>query len=230
MSSRRTAALSLSLSLCVAALGCGDEEPTYAPTARCAALDLALVAEGTLEQREGGSGSAKLEAKTTDSEILGLQAWLRLPGYNPGDGARPLIVRLYAGGAGNLVTRIERATAAGPITLNVIDATEIPAGNVSATALDRYPCSLEEGTICVQVGEDSNNNGALDDQDVRVFNAKSGAITIQPLDFTTRRLTLTYDVELGRNVIDVRSMTSGSLAGCLNAKYEVKGESGWSLK
>jgi hypothetical protein len=229
MSSRHTAVLSLSLSL-TAALGCSDQEPTIAPTARCAELDLALVAQGTLEQLDGVLGEAKLEAKTTDSEILGLQAWLRLPGYNPGDGARTLVVRLYAGGAGNLLTRIERATASGPITLSVVDATEIPAGNVSATALDRYPCSLEEGTICVQVGEDSNNNGSLDDQDVRVFNAKGGSVTFQPLDFTTRRLTLTYDVQLGRNVIDVRSMTSGSLAGCLDAKYEVKGESGWSLR
>lgn len=229
MSSRRIAALSLSLSALVF-VGCGDEEPTIAPTARCAELDLALVAQGTLEQLDGGSGEAKLEAKTTNSEILGLQAWLRLPGYNPGDGARPLIVRLYAGGAGNLVTRIERATAAGPITLNVVDATDIPAGNVSATALDRYPCNLEDGTICVQVGEDSNNNGSLDDQDVRVFNAKGGSITIQPLDFTTRRLTLTYDVQLGRNVIDVRSMTTSALSGCLDAKYTAKGESGWSLE
>jgi hypothetical protein len=225
------------LALCIAPslliFGCGDDAPaTVAPELRCASDDLALVGQGTLEGVDGAANGVKLEVKTTDSGMEGPQAYLRLSGYKPGGDAdaRPLIVRLYAGGSGGLLTRIDRAAEGQPLDLTVVDATDIPAGNVSPTALDRYTCNLEMGSICVQVGEDSNNNGVLDDQDARVFNASAGSDKIEALDVDKRRMRLSYNVTLGRNIIDLRSMSSNTLAGCLDATYEAVGESGWSLK
>jgi hypothetical protein len=217
------------LTLAALAVSCADEEePTFSPEARCAGASLGLVGEGSLERADGAVGAVVLESKAAAGEIRTTQLLLRLGGYNSGEGARPLLVRISGGGAGDLITRIDRGDISGP--LNVLDATEIPAGNVSATALDRYPCNMESGMVCVQVGEDSNGNGLLDDQDVRVFNASGGTVTLDALDTSKKRLRLRYNVTLGRNIIDVRSMTQGTFAGCLDAGFTTLGESDWTLR
>jgi hypothetical protein len=212
--------------------GCEEEVVVIPIQDRCEQQGLALAAGGRLERADGEVGALALEvAQGAKSELSGPQLWMRLDGYRGGEGAEGrLVVRLFSSGSGDLFTRLDNAGNGQRLTLEVVDATAIPAGNVSATALDRYDCEVEKGKICLQVGVDTNGNGRIDDEDAFVFNGQGGRVIVEPADPLRRRYRLKYTAELGRNIMSLQSMSRGALDGCLNARYEPSGEGVWSLE
>lgn len=148
----------------------------------------------------------------------------------PGDDREePVLLRIYDAKSDDvLLRRISELTLDGPLTLDVIDASQVSAGSEGHTELRDFDCAIDDGTICVQFGFDSVGDSSLQDEDEFAYNATGGSVTIDGIDNIRRQFTVQLDVELGRNVLGFQDESTGAVEGCLTPNYET-GTDFWPL-
>jgi hypothetical protein len=117
----------------------------------------------------------------------------------------------------------------GAKTLAVVDASGVdPSGN--RVDLGPFECGAAEDTICAQFGLDTTPDGLLTEDDEKVLNATGGEFTVVYVNNLTRKLHLQWSVELGSNVLSTGDTSSGSLAGCIIARYDATDPAVYSLR
>lgn len=216
---------------------CGEEEEELVATEQCADQDLAAFAVGSVTN-DGETSTFELETDSgTPGRVEGAhEIWVQLgtailPGDDPEeDDPHPLILRLYdahhdRNESGEFFRYVENLTDEEPLVVDVFDATDIAAGSQDLTSLDDFDCTLEDTTLCVQVGFDTAGDGILFDDDEFVYNAVSGTVTIEGFKPSPgASFSAQWDVELGRNILVHQDESSGHFEGCFSAGYSPEGD------
>lgn len=214
--------------LTLLATGCGEPEQAPPPQEYCEAENVNAYARGSI-----GAFNLNLERSTiTGSTIIGQQVMLKL-----GDVARkkqgdkvPLLMRIYDNEIkSELIDAMANAIQDGPQTLTVVDASQgIDGSEQTRTDLSSFDCSIKNGTICVQIGFDTNGDGQLLNDDDAAFNASAGTVTLKTAQ--SAKFNLTWDIELGKNLLTHADTSSGKFTGCIRSRYETAGLGNWQLR
>lgn len=218
------------IALSVGAPACsGSEEP--AAQERCVLEGMTAYGEGRI-RNEGVSYSLDLSRDEISGSIGTQQVTVDLGSIPRSDkGAAPLRMRLFdAHSKDSLLDTLANATAGGPLTLQVFNASQIPAGSQSRTELADFDCGLPKGNICVQLGFDSTGDELILDDDDAVYNGIAGTVTIESINNISRKILITWDVEVGANILAFQDQSSGSFAGCMNPTYSAGTGGRWALK
>lgn len=217
-------ALSMSVSACS-----GSEEP--AAQERCVLEGLTAYAEGRI-RNEGVSYNLDLSREEISGSIGTQQVTVDLGSISRSDkGSAPLRMRLFdAHSQDSLLDALANATTNGPLTLQVFNASEIPAGSQNRTELSNFDCGLSKNNICVQLGFDSTGDELILDDDDAAYNGIAGTVTIESINNVSRKILITWDVEVGANILAFQDQSSGSFAGCMNPRYSAGTGGRWALK
>lgn len=132
----------------------------------------------------------------------------------------------------DLLDLLANATQDGSKTYAIADGTSVPSNAVRRSDLTLVECGLASGTMCAQMALDTTGDGVVGDDDEKVFAATGGEIRIVKVDNNRSRLRLDFQVELGTNVLTTGDASTGTIAGCINARYDSAGggASGWTLE
>ncbi len=224
---RKTLWLFAFLSLTLLFVACGEEEEEEEPVDpidRCDAEDLRAFAEGSISVDEETTTFEVSGADSAPGRISANEIRIQLGSAVPpgGEEAEPVIMRIYDPNSPlNFATHLSELTESGPLELDVIDASEVPAGSQDLTSLDQFDCSIDDdATVCVQVGFDSAGDGILFDDDELVYNAIGGTVTIDGFDPNPPTFSAHFDVQLGRNVLTFGDDSTGHFEGCLRPRYQ----------
>jgi hypothetical protein len=233
--SHRSSLLSLVVALALAVNACGpEEEQDPPPQERCELDNLKAFLEGSVDD---GDSSHTLSLSTDDSTPgwIGInEIRLNLGVATPPDGGdpQPVILRLYdAKSDAYLSEIIDDLTADGDILeLDVFNASQMPAGSEDLTRLNHHECSIEDGTICAQIGFDAAGDDILFDDDHYVYNALGGTVVIEGFDGVSRFFSGHWDLELGRNILRYNDESQGLAQGCFRPRYTVQSGDEWPLE
>ncbi len=216
------------LALTLLAAGCGDPPKDPAPQDYCEAEKVNAYARGSV-----GAFNLNLErSDITGSTIIGQQVVLKL-----GEVARkeqgdkvPLLMRIYDAKIKNeLLDAMANASKDEPKVLTVVDASKgVDGSEKTRTDLSTFDCSIKDGTICVQIGFDTNGDGQLLNDDDAAFNAAAGTVTISNVQ--NARFSISWDIKLGQNLLTFADTTSGKFEGCVRSRYETAGLGNWQLR
>ncbi|RDV38244.1 hypothetical protein DV096_10555 [Bradymonadaceae bacterium TMQ3] len=215
------ATLTLSASALLGA--CGDDPAEVAPQARCAEDDLSAYVRATIEGAESTTQidlpRATIEGAISSDGILVNLGARPLP---DGSGQADLILNLADSRSNeNLIDALSDRTQEAPVILRVVDATEAVTGSEGRTDVERFECTVDQDTICVQLGYDVNENETLDDDDRFVYHGEGGTVTIESFDNRTTTMRANFELTLGQNMLGFQDTSSGSLAGCLKPRYSL---------
>lgn len=216
------------LTFTLLATACGDPPKDPAPQEYCAAENVTAYARGSV-----GTFNLNLEQSSIEgSTIISQQVLLKLGQVarkEQGDKV-PLLMRVFdAKIKSELLDAMANASLNEPKILTVVDATKVTAGSEQTrTDLSTYDCSIQNDTICVQIGFDTNHDGQLLNDDDAAFNAASGTVTIQRAE--NARFNITWDITLGQNLLTFNDTSSGKFAGCIQSRYETSGLGNWQLR
>lgn len=216
------------LAVALFTLGCGDSDEEPNPQTYCEDEKVNAYARGSV-----GEIKLNLERDSIEgSTIIAQQVLLKLGDIErkeQGDKV-PLLMRIFdAKIKSELLDAMANASLSEPKVLTVVDATKVIAGSEQTrTDLSTYDCSIQNDTICVQIGLDTNNDGQLLNDDAAAFNAASGTVTITRAQ--NAQISLSWDVELGQNLLTFNDQSSGNFAGCIRARYATSGLGNWQLR
>lgn len=219
--------LPASLCLLLAAPGCGDDEPEIDPQERCTPDGQAAYLDGELITGDATHPLSLSTDQGTPGQIANRQIRIELgqafpPGTDPEvDDTVPMILRLFdADGPLDFPRYIDELTLDEELVLQVYDATDIGPGSTDLTSLEDFDCSIEDGTICAQLGFDTNGDGILHDGDDYVYNAAGGTVTLGGFSSQGgRAFSAHWDLHLGRNIMLHNDSTTGQVAGCMRPGY-----------
>ena len=211
------------------ACGGEPEEEEISPLLRCEEEGLKAYLVGTI-QTEDGPHDFLIRSPEEAPGFIGFNEIRVVVGsFSPPGSSTPLpvILRIYENdGRQNLIHRLSELTDDGPLSLQVADASLPRDGSQGRTNLDTYDCSLENGTFCLQIGFDSVGDQTLQDQDEFAYNGASGSLDIEIAD---RRVKVSFDLDLGPNVLGFQDQSTGSLQGCIAPRYSVSPDDNWPL-
>ncbi|MBA2662840.1 MAG: hypothetical protein H0U74_11125 [Bradymonadaceae bacterium] len=229
MITSKTALLLAAGLLTTTTMACGEAPAAAAVQDRCEADLVAAIGVG-----KAGNYNLALERSQIDgSSMTTHEITLKLADVARADKGDvvPLLMRIYdKHNSGDLLNALARLTDDAPLVLDVIDATEIGAGSQNRTDLTRFDCGISKGTICVQVGLDTNGDGLILNNDDAAYNASSGQVTIRSIQNVGQRINLSWDVRLGANILAFGDTSTGNFTGCVRAKYEPGGNNYWLLR
>lgn len=202
---------------------CGDDPVEIAPQDRCAEDDLSAYVRATIE---GAESTTRIDLpRPTIEGAISAEGILVNLGPRPlpdGSGQADLILNLAdSRSAENLIDALSDRTLEGPVVLQVVDATEAVTGSEGRTDLERFECTVDQDTICVQLGYDVSENETLDDDDRFVYHGQSGTVTIESFDNRTATMRADFELTLGQNMLGFQDTSSGDLAGCLQPSYSL---------
>ncbi len=199
-------------------LGACGEEPRPSPEKRCEVEGHRTFAAGDL-----GSTDYELSLAEVTGLVSGQNITVQLPGFADG---KTMILKMRFSDATNLLDEITRASLD---SFDVVDATDIPAGSMNVSGLDKYECSLGAGKICAQVGVDHDGDGLISDDDSEVYNAKGGKVVFETIDGLSRSIKFQWTIDLGSDIFASDS-GPGVVRGCLDASYMSAGSATWSIE
>ena len=227
-----TTALSV-LALCLSACG-PEEEEEPPPQQRCETDNLKSYLQGSIDDGDSSRSIQLSNADSTPGWIGINEIRLNLGMATPPDGSdpQPVLLRLYdAKSEAYLSEIIDDLTADGDtLELTVYDASQMPAGSEDLTRLNHHDCSIEEGTICAQIGFDAAGDEILCDDDDYVYNALGGTVVIEGFDGVSRLFAGHWELELGRNILSFNDQSQGLVEGCFRPRYTVQGGDEWPLE
>lgn len=204
-----------------AALGlcaCGGEEPKPAAEDRCEIEGHSVFAERTL-----GEAITELPGASVEGLVSNQNITVKLPRVG---GGPQLILKMRFSDATNLLDEITRASTQ---AFEIVDATDVPAGSMNVSGLDKYECPLSEGKICAQLGVDTDGDGLISDDDGEVYNASGGSIDFETIDGLTKSIKFHWSINLGTDIFDAMS-ASGQIRGCVDASYTSTGAATWTIE
>lgn len=216
------------------ACGSDDEEPLSARD-RCADQSYFVSGQLSVPGEDGedlvfpfeNSGSIQNGAIRGSEIILGVGELPRA------DDAPPLILKFRENVAeSDPLDVVTNAVSEGPLTVTVADGTGVSNEVMRRSDLSLIEgCGIPNGSICAQVALDTTENGAVSDDDEKVFAASGGEVRFVDVDNVASRMKLDFTIELGRNVLTTGDESTGSISGCINAAYDRSGGgSGWVLR
>jgi len=142
---------------------------------------------------------------------------------------REVVLRLHASDATSAKTLIDLISESkAPITLDVANTTGVAVEGDTKTNITGFDCAFADGKICAQVALGGNADGLITDGDFAAFNAAGGQVTIQEFGGLSRVLDVTWQVDLGEDLLGATS--SELLEGCASATYERTGSSDFAVK
>ncbi len=206
---------------------CGDDEEEIAASERCLEEDFAAFTAGEIANDEISASLDIETASGTPGRVSPQEVRIQigeaiLPGGDPEeDDEYPVLLRLIDPDSPQDFARyIDELTIDDPLHLEIFDASDIGPGSQDLTSMDDFDCSIEEGTICMQVGFDTAGDGILFDDDDFVYNAAGGTLTIDGfVSGADRGFSVRWDADLGRNIM-VQDDSSGDFEGCIRPDYE----------
>lgn len=230
-SPRQITLLATILSLVMSACG-GGEEPQIDPKDRCDAEGFKAYLDGQITN-DDSTQNLTLSAKDKAQGSVELnEIRLHVGQATPpdGDAPQPVLLRLYdAAATRHLMHRLSDSVAIEPLTLQVVDASDIGPGSQGRTSLAGFDCAVDQGSICVQLGFDSDGDGTLHDDDKFAYNATAGTVTFLKIDNLSRRIHVELDISIGPNVLAFQDQSTGQLEGCLAPNYEQGRDLSWPL-
>lgn len=210
------------------ATGCGNPPEAPAPQEYCEVENVKAYARGGV-----GAFNLNLErSNITGSTIIGQQVMLKL-----GDVARkeqgdtvPLLMRIFDSKIkSELIDAMANASKSEPKVLTVVDTSAgVDGSEQTRTDLSTFDCSIQNGTICVQLGFDTNGDGQLLNDDDAAFNAAAGTVTISSAQ--SAKFNISWNIELGKNLLTFADTSSGKFEGCVRSRYETAGFGNWQLR
>lgn len=208
---------------------CGSDESPPSPQEVCLAEDTPIFVTGDLM-----TDDAPLVWEHRPAEARGLvdnrRMFIELGEVPYRNSERRVILNFVENQASEqLLDMMANATADGEKTLQIIDVSNVPDG-ASRISLDSFDCDFNEGKACVQVAYDSNQDDVPNELDDKVFHAVGGEITVQAVNNNRSRLQLTFDVLLGKNLLQESDNSEGRVQGCINARYSSAASQGWTLR
>lgn len=202
---------------------CGDDPVEISPQERCAEDDLSAYLLATIE---GAERTTRLDLpRATISGAIATEfitVNLGQRSLPDGSGQAELILNFAdSRSTENLIDSLSDRTTEGPVVLQVVDATEAVTGSEGRTDLERFECTTDQDTICVQLGYDVNGDEVLGDDDRFVYHGKSGTVTIESFDNRTSTMRANFELELGPNMLGFQDTSTGTASGCLAPSYSL---------
>ncbi len=226
--------LLLALTIVVSCSDDASEEPSARD--RCASDENSYAVSGELRipSEEGeelvfpfdNAGSLDVGVIRGSEIVLGVGSLPR------SEDAPPILLKFRENVASNdPLDVITNTVVEGPVTVTVADGSGVPNDATRRSDLSLVECGIPDGTICAQVALDTTGEGAISDDDEKVFAATGGEVRLVEVDNVASRLKMDFEIDLGRNVLTTGDTSSGVIRGCLNAEYDRSGGgSGWVLQ